>query len=44
MGFRFKTANIMENIRVIVICVNIKSDTIELETPDLLAYQIFRFH
>ena len=43
MGFRFKTDNIKEIITVIILQVNIKSDIIESETPDLLVYQICRF-
>ena len=41
MGFRFKTENIKKNIiMVIILRVNIKSDIIESETPDLLIDQI----
>ena len=43
MGFRFKTDNIKEIIIVIILRVNIKSDIIESETPDLLIDQFCRF-
>ena len=43
MGFRFENENIKENITVIIIRVNIKSDIIESETPDLVVDQICCF-